>query len=118
MPLILSSNVIWHAYRLIAETKIFRLGVSLICLSYVKEEWMAKKYNTERQYILQITKNLQAYLQQIINSDNPIQINIKLFTIYEYIIEHEYILLYDFVSHSNNLFRLVLLDCEHDPSYH
>ena len=32
MPLILSSNVIYHAYRLIAETKIFRLGVSLICL--------------------------------------------------------------------------------------
>ena len=41
--LILSSNVIWHAYRLIAETKIFRLGVSLICLSYVKDEWIGKK---------------------------------------------------------------------------
>ena len=36
--LILSNNVIWHAYRLIAETKIFRLGGSLICLLYVKEE--------------------------------------------------------------------------------
>ena len=48
MPLILSSNVICHAYRLIAETKIFRLGVSLICLGggmdlYVKEEWIGKK---------------------------------------------------------------------------
>ena len=42
-PLILSSNVIWHAYRLIAETKVFRLGVSLICLFYVKEEWIVKK---------------------------------------------------------------------------
>ena len=31
MPLILSSNVIWHGYRLIAETNIFRLGY----LSYV-----------------------------------------------------------------------------------
>ena len=36
-------NVIWHAYRLIAETKIVRLGESLICLLYVKEEWMGKK---------------------------------------------------------------------------
>ena len=63
MPLILSSNVISHAYRVIAENKIFRLGVSLICLSCVKEQWMAKKYNTERQYITSNTKNLQAYLQ-------------------------------------------------------
>ena len=39
MPLIPSNNVIWHAYRLIAEIKIFRLGVSLICLLNVKEEW-------------------------------------------------------------------------------
>ena len=42
-PVILSSNVIWHAYRLVAETKIFRLGVSLICLLKVKEEWINKK---------------------------------------------------------------------------
>ena len=33
---------------MISETKIFRLGVSLICLLYVKEEWIGKKYNTER----------------------------------------------------------------------
>ena len=52
MPLILSSNVIWHGYRLIAETNIFRLGVSLICLFYVEEEWLAKKYNTERYNVL------------------------------------------------------------------
>ena len=48
MPLILSSNVIWHVYviwhaRLIAETKIFRLGVSLICLLFVKEEWIGNR---------------------------------------------------------------------------
>ena len=43
MPLIPSNNVIWHAYRLIAEIKIFRLGVSLICLLHVKEEWIGKK---------------------------------------------------------------------------
>ena len=39
----LPSNIIWHAYRLIAETKIFRLSVSLICSLYVKkEEWIGK----------------------------------------------------------------------------
>ena len=43
MPLILSSNVIWNAYRLIAENKIFRVSVSLICLLYVKEKWIGKK---------------------------------------------------------------------------
>ena len=43
MPLILSSNAIWHAYSLIGETKIFRLGVSLICVLFVKEEWIGKK---------------------------------------------------------------------------
>ena len=42
-PLILSGNVIWHAYRLIAETKTFRLNVSLVCLLYVKDEWIGKK---------------------------------------------------------------------------
>ena len=48
----LSSNVIWHAYRLIVETKIFRLGVSVICLLYVNEEWTVQKYITERYNIL------------------------------------------------------------------
>ena len=48
MPLILSSNVIWRAYRFIAETKIFRLGVSLICLLFVKEEWTGKKSITQK----------------------------------------------------------------------
>ena len=44
MSVILSSNVIWHAYRLITETKIFRLGISLICfIVYVKEELVGKK---------------------------------------------------------------------------
>ena len=39
MPLIMSGNVIWHGYRLIAETKIFRLGVTISHMSfYVKEE--------------------------------------------------------------------------------
>ena len=36
-PLMLPSNVIWHAHRLIAETKTSRLGVSLMCPLYVKE---------------------------------------------------------------------------------
>ena len=43
MRLVLSSNVIWHAYRLIAETKIFKLGVSPMYLLYVKEERIGKK---------------------------------------------------------------------------
>ena len=43
MPLILSSNVIWHAFSFIVETKVFRLGESLICLLFVKEEWIGKK---------------------------------------------------------------------------
>ena len=46
MPLIPSNNVIWHAYRLIAEIKIFRLGESLICL--LRRNRLTKKYNTER----------------------------------------------------------------------
>ena len=46
--MILSSNVIWNAYRLIAETKIFRLGGSLICLYMLRKNRLAKKYNTER----------------------------------------------------------------------
>ena len=49
MSLILSSNVIWHAYRLIAETKIFRLGGSLSHISsMLRKNKLAKKYNTER----------------------------------------------------------------------
>ena len=43
MPLILPSNIIWNAYRLIAEAKISRFSVSLICLLYVKEKWTGKK---------------------------------------------------------------------------
>ena len=43
MPLILSSTVIWHAYRLIVETKISRLGVSLMFLLYVEDEFIGKK---------------------------------------------------------------------------
>ena len=76
MPLILSSNVIWHAHRSIAETKIFSLAVSLICLLYVKkEEWIGKKiYYRKIKYITSNTENF----------DNSIQINIKFtFIVYE-----------------------------------
>ena len=76
MPLILSSNVIWHAHRSIAETKIFWLAVSLICLLYVKkEERIGKKiYYRKIKYITSNTKNF----------DNSIQINIKFtFIVYE-----------------------------------
>ena len=51
-PLILSSKFIWHAYRLIAETKIFRLGLSLISFLNVKDEWIRKKVDYKRYNIL------------------------------------------------------------------
>ena len=48
-PLILSSNVIWHAYRPIPETKIFRLGVFSYILSMLRRRnGLAKNYITER----------------------------------------------------------------------
>ena len=63
-PLVLSSNVIWHAYKLIVETKIFRLGVSLICPLCVMEEWIDKKmYYRKMKYITSNTKNFKVYLQ-------------------------------------------------------
>ena len=65
--MILSSNDIWHAYRLIAETKIFRLGAYLICLLYVKEEWVGKKvYYLKIENITSTTENFEAYLQKMI----------------------------------------------------
>ena len=100
----MSSNVIWHVYTLIAETKIFRLGVSLICLLYLKEQWIG-------QILLQ--KNMKYYFKYgefsgifTINdniSDNSIQISIRFpFTVYEYKIVYEYILL------SNNIYIYML----------
>ena len=67
-PLILSSNVIWHVDRSIAETKIFRLGVSLIRPWYVqKEEWIGKKlYYRKIKYITSNTENCKVYLQYLI----------------------------------------------------
>ena len=49
--LILSGNVIWHASKLLAETKVFRLAVSVMCFYMLKRNALAKKYITER-YIL------------------------------------------------------------------
>ena len=64
MPLILFSNVTWHAYMLIAENKTFRLGVSLIGLLYVKEEWNGKKvYYRKIKCITSNTDNFKEYLQ-------------------------------------------------------
>ena len=57
----------WHAYTWIAETKILRLGVSLICLLYVKEAWIGKKvYFRKIKYIISNTENFKTYLQLII----------------------------------------------------
>ena len=43
MLLTLSSNVFWNTFRSIAGSKIVRLGASLKCPLYVKEEWIRKK---------------------------------------------------------------------------
>ena len=53
----------WHDYESIAETKIFRLGVFLICPLYVKEEWIGKKVYYRKIYITSNTENFKAYLQ-------------------------------------------------------
>ena len=61
----LSTNVIWHAYRSIAETKIFRLGIFLIYPIYAKkEEWISKKlYYRKIKYINSNNESFKAYLQ-------------------------------------------------------
>ena len=59
-PLILPSNVIWHADRLIAETKIIGLGVYPSYASYMlRKNELAKKYIRERYILLQIAKILR-----------------------------------------------------------
>ena len=66
MPLILSSNVISYADKLIPETESFRFGVSLICSLYVKkeEEWTGKKlYYRKIKHITSNTNNFKVYLQ-------------------------------------------------------
>ena len=105
MPLILSSNVTWHAYRLIAETNIFRLGVSLyvFCIMLTRNE-LAKKYITERyntflkmRRILRHIYNKWSHFWYFnTNQLHYIYIDITntiTFTVYEYIIVYEYILL-------------------------
>ena len=54
-----------HAYRSIAETKIFRLGVSLIYPLYVKKErWVGKNLCYRKiKYITSNTGNFKVYLQ-------------------------------------------------------
>ena len=47
-----------------AETKIFRLGVTLICPLYVKEEWIRKKvYYRKIKYNTSNIENFKVYLQ-------------------------------------------------------
>ena len=60
-----SKNVIWHAYRSIAETKIFRLGVTLIYPLYVKkEESISKKlYYGEMEYIALNNESFKLHIQ-------------------------------------------------------
>ena len=61
MPVIVFSDVIRDAYRLI---KISRVGVSLICPLYAKEESIGKKlYYRKIKYITLNAKNFKVYLQ-------------------------------------------------------
>ena len=61
----MSGNVICHAYRLLTENKFFRLGVSLLCPLYVKEEeWIGEKlYYIKIKYKISNTDNFKVYLQ-------------------------------------------------------
>ena len=65
MPLILPSSVIWNAYKLMQETKISRLGVSLMCPLYViKVELIGKEsYYRKTKYITSKTQDIKVYLQ-------------------------------------------------------
>ena len=126
--LILSSNVIWHVYRLISETKIFRLGGSLVCLLYVKEEYrLTKKHNTER-YIRTFRHIYDKWSILIIQYKSTLNLHLLYMNIWLYMNIYEYILLFNsscflfiatlsqlmrtmvtLVSHSYDLFQLVLL---------
>ena len=117
MPLIPSSNVIWNAYRLIAETKIFRLGVSLICLLYVKEEWIGKKYNTERYNILlQIPRIFRHIYNKwsilIIQYKSTLNLHLLYMNIYKYILLFNliyiYIYIYYYILLSNLIYIYIL----------
>ena len=124
-PLILSSDVIWHAYRLIAEAKIFRCiplvypsGDTPLYPSYVfyvlSGNGLAKKYIIERYNILLETPRIFRHIYNNDHiSDNSIQINIKLIYIYCIWIYNGFymnISYYHTGLHSHNLFQLVLLD--------
>ena len=59
------TNIVQHANKSKAETKIFRLGVSLICPLYVKkEEQIDKKLHYRRiQYIASNTEKFKVSLK-------------------------------------------------------
>ena len=91
----LSSNVIWHPYRLIAETKNFRFVYPSYVFYMRRRNGLAiyySKYITERyKILLQIPRILRLFTINDHISDNSVQINLKFtFTAYEY---NEYILL-------------------------
>ena len=50
MLLILSSNVIWHAYRSVSENKIFRLDVPSICPLYGGMHWQKVVLQKDKMY--------------------------------------------------------------------
>ena len=68
---------------LIAETKIFRLGVSLICLLYAKEEWIHKRSILQKDitYYFKYQEFLGIFEINDHISDNSTQIKIYIYCI-------------------------------------
>ena len=124
-PLILSSYVIWKAYRSIEETKVFRLDISLICLLYVKGCCNKIILQKGKTYYFKYQRSSGIFTITNHIFDNSIQINIKFtFTAYGYTIVYEVFEYVSFlfivtlsqhihamvtlVSHSHIIFQLVL----------
>ena len=57
------------AYSLIAEIKIFRLGVSLVCLLNVKDEWIGKNIIAQKEIIDYFLVNIAKFLKTSILKD-------------------------------------------------
>ena len=110
MPLILSRNFIWHAYRLIAETKIFRLEYPSYAFYMLRRNGLAKSIlQKDITYCFKYREFSGIFTVNYHISDNSVQINIKFtFTVYEYIIAYvvyEHILLSNFIYMVFNIYN-------------
>ena len=110
MPLILSRNFIWHVYRLIAETKIFRLEYPSYAFYMLRRNRLAKSIlQKDITYCFKYREFSGIFTVNYHISDNSVQINIKFtFTVYEYIIAYvvyEHILLSNFIYMVFNIYN-------------